>query len=678
MKSSGGTTRKHYYLKKATRKVASLNLPEIESAPVSEVPAVQFNVRSRRHEDLMGTLPAPLSGGVAVISMQTGWLSGVKWIGAFVVATLVTLSGLVVNEAQAKLTDQLTGQVELGLNNLQSGAESLKQGNYDEAVTHLAQSENILHGTLNDMWVLGQGTSVLSHLPYYHNSLNEGQKLVMSGWLVAKSAHALATSMQTFSKDLEATGGTSNEDMGVWLAESASRNAPAFNEADKYAKEALALFNETDTSKLPGSYGAQVTDAKKEVELLAVGTNLIAGLANNAQDILGFKNPRSYLVLLENNRELRPTGGFIGSYAKVDIEEGKLTGVKVLDVYDLDGQIGYSPVSLPAPLASVAGDKGLGFRDANWNPDFPTSTHTLEELYQKGGGGSVQGIVAVTPEVISKFLDILGPISLPDQNLTLTKDNFVDLLQTQIEVNAKDPSHPKQILADVQPVLMDRLFKARPAQVTALNKALAESLAEKQILMYFKNPDLASLLGQVGWDGSQVLPAAREDSVSIVRANLGGKKSSAQTFADYSYLANINKSGEVLSSLTMSFTNRNRVEFPYGDNKDYVRVYAPSGSILQSVNGNDPATDIDVTQENGFTVFGFWVTTPTGSLKEVVLNYKLPWLIKAGDTYKLLLQKQAGTLNQTLTVKIQQEAAGQSTDLRTGSWDRDERLSLKL
>ena len=127
---------------------------------------------------------------------------------------------------------------------------------------------------------------------------------------------------------------------------------------------------------------------------------VLGALASELPDALGFNNPRKYLVLNQNSNELRDTGGFIGSFAVVELYKGKVNDVFVDITQRVDGQNPRSSLELPAPLKAVATNGSFGTRDANWYLDFPKSVATFQKIYEEGGGGTVDGAIAINPSVV--------------------------------------------------------------------------------------------------------------------------------------------------------------------------------------------------------------------------------------------------------------------------------------
>ena len=137
------------------------------------------------------------------------------------------------------------------------------------------------------------------------------------------------------------------------------------------------------------------------------------------------------------------------------------------------------------------------------------------------------------------------------------------------------------------------------------------------------------------------------DFLGVVRANLGGRKSSQNVQEEIHHTANVNLTGDVNVALQLKYTHTGSYIFPDGPNKDYVRVYLPKDTVKVSVVGQDYETTVEQYDENGKTVLAFWLTTNPGESKTVELNYRLPG--KVTDYYQLNVFKQPGANNTTLT-----------------------------
>ena len=408
-----------------------------------------------------------------------------------------------------------------------------------------------------------------------------------------------------------------------------------------------------------------------------------AELAKNFQNLkslfelfrLTFSGQNRILVVLENNNELRPTGGFVGSFASLNVKDGNISTLKVDSIYALDGQL-QDNIAPPQPVLNV--NNRWYMRDANWFADFPDSARKLSAFYEKEGGETPDIIIALTPNLIIDLLRLTGPVDMPKYNVTLTPDNFVELTQVVSSEYATMPENkPKQILADLVPILFDRLAKLAPEQKPQFLEALQKNLNEKQILLYSRNEPLQNLYQDFNWSG-HILDTDR-DYLSVVGANLGATKSDLYVDQSMKLITDIAQDGTITNHLTITRHNK----LPLLDqtfNNSFIRVLVPAGSKLLENQGFDykvldmqrpldQKTDDEVMAwekgavrdlvsgttigtESGKTFFGNWQKLDGGQTRDINLVYQLPFKLKDIDRYSLLLQKQPGAQNQNFTQEV--------------------------
>lgn len=389
---------------------------------------------------------------------------------------------------------------------------------------------------------------------------------------------------------------------------------------------------------------------------------------------------KKYMVIFQNSSELRPTGGFIGSYAIVDVQDGEITNVSVDGIYNLDGQLTVNVVP-PEPFFHIT--SAWSTHDANWFLDFPTSAEKIMWFYERAAGESLDGVISVNVEVIEKLLNVTGPIALPEYDLVLDSENFRDEIQYEVEV-AYDTklNRPKKVLADLFPVLMERLSSALKYSESQKNLvAIAlESFAGRDIMLYSKDENVEEFFEEHGWSGSVVQQDG--DYLAVVHSNIGGYKTDKYTDNIIDYNIEIKENGEVIGHLRVA-RKHNGGDSKYWwynrKNIDYLKVYVPLGSQIISYSGgerrefkNKPDYDssdfvrdaqvfsyeneattfgpVDIFHETGKTVFGTWLVTNPKSTSQLTLTYKLPFRIGLDNEfikYNLYMQKQAGTVTQS-------------------------------
>ncbi len=420
--------------------------------------------------------------------------------------------------------------------------------------------------------------------------------------------------------------------------------------------------------------------------LPAIEENLtdVSALTETLLRVMGYAGGQRYLLLFENSNELRATGGFIGSFALVDINNGEIKNLEIPagGSYDLQGSL-TALVQSPKPLHII--NPIWEFQDSNWWPDFPTTAKKISWFYQKAQGPSVDGVIAITSSLMEKILEVAGPISMEDYGRIITSENFVDETQKIVELEYdKVQNKPKQFIADLAPELFKKISNLNQAKIQELLTTLYQGFKEKQILAYSGDSKIQKIIEELDW-GGVVKDSQGGDYLAIIHSNIAGAKTDEVINDSIRLDAEILYDGSIVNTLTITreHTGVEGDMFTGVQNNSYVRIYVPKGSILISTDGFtpphsslfeeppfgysidedmaivegkhmvEPASLTDIYNENEKTVFGNWIMTRPGETKKVVIQYKLPLTITPQNPiYTLTLQKQAGKKSDPIVVHI--------------------------
>ncbi|HET7713351.1 MAG TPA: DUF4012 domain-containing protein, partial [Patescibacteria group bacterium] len=436
--------------------------------------------------------------------------------------------------------------------------------------------------------------------------------------------------------------------------------------ADDRLAAAEGEIKKVNPSNLPGfargqfeEVQAKLSEARSSISKARVGTRLLP-------EIIGLNGARNYLLLFLNNTELRPGGGFIGSYGIARFDEGRLRDLFVDDVYNPDGQL-KEYVPPPAPIRDYLGVGSLGLRDSNWSPDFPTSSKLARELLFKSTKRAVDGVIALDIRAVENMLRVLGPVTLADYGEVITADNFFERAQFHADVNFFPGSTAKKdFMGSAARIVLDKFLRSKPALWPAIISSLHTSLIEKHLLLNSTNSDVQALLAESNWDGAIAQTAGVnetrsgrvEDYLMVVDANVGVNKANYFVRPQGNYRVVVDKNGGLTAQLTLLYEHTATTEtWPSGRYKNYLRVYVPKGAALQKLELSDSreTPSFTTTEENGKTVFSFFFEVPSQTKKTVILNYALPMrlpTIARESQYHLLVQKQAGQAEPPFSVNF--------------------------
>jgi len=555
-----------------------------------------------------------------------------------------------------------------GMSDVQNGVSALKNGQFDEASEYFARADRNFSEITRNLDNFGQGEGWLGGTmagDEYENVIH-----------LVDGLQATARGAKFMSVAIESVENYAGQDMAGLLFQMVSgddadifpmidQSRDYFNQASSEINKALMEFRNIDPDLVPADYQElyrrAMDDADRYLNILNGFNSVIA----NIDVLLGRHYPTKYLLLFQNNNELRPTGGFIGSYGIATFFQGKMTDLYFDDIYNPDGQM-LEEITPPYPINLMTNQWGM--RDSNWDPDFIQSAQRAALFYEKSGGQTVDGVFAFTPEIVERFLDLTGPVELPDYSVKLTGENFQSEIQREIEIDAMEQDHPKEVLADLLPVLMERLADLPAGKKELLWQTVIDLIEEKQVLIYLSDPEIEQLISQVGWAGEMVSVSPETDYLAMIHANIGGRKSDGFVTETVNHQVKIDDKGEIIVDLTIIRKNADDWNTFNHANFDYLRVYVPAGAQLIAVDGFVNQSGIyrdennaiwydessgeatlattKVYEEYGKTVFANWIVTNPWEVSTVSYRYKLPFTLGGwftdSEEYNLYVQKQAG------------------------------------
>lgn len=582
-------------------------------------------------------------------------------------------------------------QGEAGYEALTHAERALRQRDYDTAILDLESASQYFAAA--DQYLSFPGSGLIEYLRFIPGltPIASGKLVIEAGAHFAQAGVPMAILVEQLmaSKDIYAAG-----------------EKVSLISLFEQAREPLALTRqslEAASAKLEGVNLSDIPEDKRSKfltvrESLPVLTDLLRGFEKNdalIEELLGGNGPRTYLFLLQNNHELRATGGFIGSYALVDVNQGVIRRFFVDGIFNPDGQLKENIVP-PKPIQKISA--GWSLHDSNWSPDFPTAAEKAIFFYEKTGGPTVDGVITLTPTVMQKLLAVIGPIDLPQYGVTVDADNFIPVIQEQVEVKYdKELNEPKKILVDLSRELISRVFALQDrATSRRIAEALMAGLNEKHILMYARHEPTQRLIDEIGWSG-RVL-ATSKDYLSVIHSNINGYKTDGVIDETIKHRAEIASDGSITDTVTITRTHRGG-DTPYDwwnrVNADYLRVYVPKGSELLSTSGTtrefppepldydrlgfrrdadvvreesgqmiDDESGVRISEDAGKTVFGAWVYVSPKESVTVEYRYRLPFTIDVSalgasdpQSYSVLYQKQSGSPGSVLvsTLSVPEE-----------------------
>ncbi|MDA3802669.1 MAG: DUF4012 domain-containing protein [Patescibacteria group bacterium] len=399
----------------------------------------------------------------------------------------------------------------------------------------------------------------------------------------------------------------------------------------KLATDLNSVLSQIPVEDLPVEYRDKFFNLKKQSSFILQNINKFIYSADNLKEVLGLSMDKRYLLVFQNNAELRASGGFLGSYALIDVRDGKIRNLEVPagGSYDLEAGLQGKKIVSPEPLHLV--NPHWNFWDANWWPDWPKTARHLMWFYSESGGPTVDGVISLTPTVVESALKITGPIDMREEyGVIVTSDNFWQLTQKTVEYDnlaKEDPSFvkdisnpdiasttivegssfslkqgleenkenkPKKIIGDLMAKILEELPKTLNREnLPEIASLLSESVLEKHLMLYFSDEKLQAEIEKLKIAGE--IKKTENDYLMIVDTNIGGRKSDRILKRKANLETEILNDGSILNTLTLEYAHPGKEGDPLVDvrNVNWLRVYVPNGSELINANGfESPDNDL--------------------------------------------------------------------------------------
>ena len=420
-------------------------------------------------------------------------------------------------------------------------------------------------------------------------------------------------------------------------------------------------------------------------------------MAQVAPSLLGHDELRTYLLLAQNEEEIRATGGFISGAGLLSLDNGRILDVVFADAYQVDDYLNKPYAFPPEPFYDFMGLELFLFRDSNFWPDFPTSAEQLMTLYTYGQGTELDGIIAFDQRFMQLLIAVFGEVEVEELELTLTAQNIRQQLREAWAAGDAEADADVQWL-ETRKSFMGPMAAALRQKVEqdlgsidprALLDLLEEGTGNKHLQLYMRDPAVALALAEAGWDG-RITAVPGQDILMVVDQNMGFNKVNALIEQTISYDIRLASAGETSTAvIDVTYTHpgqdtgeacnpslpayREGLQYATLVNRcywNYQRIYVPSSSELQTASQHPVSGEMLLTTrpwsgqaqvstgENGLTTFANFFLLERASTLTTTYRYTIPTsaiIIDQPDgtrRYTLALPKQAGAKTHPLQVVV--------------------------
>ncbi len=552
-------------------------------------------------------------------------------------------------------------------NGLKASAKEAYEAAKNQNITETSEKLKITRNKLNETSNKLKALTWVGYIPVLGTYYQDAKHFVNAGYGGLDSADIVVESIEPYADLLglkgqgSFVGGTAEERIRK-AVETMDKVTPNLGKLAEKMSAIRKEIDQVDEAKYPQNFQGkairpqikQVKDIVDQVDQALVDARPLLEILPS---LLGQPTEKKYLVLFQNDKELRSSGGFITAYAVLRLDKGKIIVEGSDDIYNLDNKMARKVSAPPAILKYLPNVRQWNLRDANISPDYFVSMKNFEELYSFiPNPTKVSGIIAIDTQFLVKVMDVLGAIPVYGTEFTtkiLPVCNCPEVIY-ELELYADKPVNyakgsRKDIIGALMNSIMHKALSSSPKLYWGpLFQAGINALNEKHVLVYLKDEGAQKAVEALNIGGR--IREYDADYLHINDTNFAGAKSNMYVAESVEQKISVASDGTITKTLTIDYKNPQppsdcnleRGELCLnGILRNFVRIYVPKGSQLVDFRGSE--VKMTTTEDLGKTVFeGFLTVRPLGSA-QLVVNYQLPFKQAAGKDYKMLMQKQPGT-----------------------------------
>lgn len=368
--------------------------------------------------------------------------------------------------------------------------------------------------------------------------------------------------------------------------------------------------------------------------------------------LLSQNQKTNLLLLLQDNTELRPSGGFLSHFAVASLENGQISDFRFYDTFSTDSQL-RGQVDPPADLSRSLGESSWYLRDANWSLDFPSVVTKVLWFVNKEIGATAETVVALNLDTLVKLLKITGPVKISPTAPAISSANFYDYYLSHVSAENSSPS----FLSQFYPSLFTKLENLSSSQYSQALTLFINSLLNRQTYIYRADQPRQSL-SYLGWDGGVSTPSCRSalpcliGYIHPVEANVGINKANAHLLRQ-AHLRTAFSSEKIEYTYSLFLENKSpQPSWPNGPYKSFTRLLLPSSSQPQSVSVAGKEISFTTTPFQNKLEISFLTTTLPQSTAQIMVTWRQPLPTQRRFHYQLDLPNQPGVPPYPITISV--------------------------
>ncbi|MFM8311226.1 MAG: DUF4012 domain-containing protein [Ilumatobacteraceae bacterium] len=408
--------------------------------------------------------------------------------------------------------------------------------------------------------------------------------------------------------------------------------------------------------------------------------------------MLGADGPRRWFVAFTTPVEARASGGYMGSWALLTIDDGLMELTRFGNTLELNQAGAGQPRTLTGVDDDYVANYGTfiyadqqqrrigpaAWSNITTSPHFPTVAATIVELFPQCGGTDLDGVMMLDVYAVARLMEITGPITIDQPgggtsggsggtssgpDLILDAGNAAQyLLLDQYRIANQDLRRDalEAVARTTFDALLDATFPA-PPQIAELMSPMTR---EGRLAAWATRDDEQQVLSRLGIAGelpavgdaldAQGAPAVSDfadgafgDGFTFTLTNATGNKIDYYLDGTADYRVQIDRRrGTVEGTLTITLTNTspttgwgsgiigNELGLPAGTNRTWLSIYTALPPTRVLVDGGDEGARRTV--ERGWWMVSRQLDIAPGDTVTVVVDTR--GRIGADDPYRITVR----------------------------------------
>ena len=544
-------------------------------------------------------------------------------------------------------------QLEAGKAALKTATKTGNTALIDEAVKDIATARQSFARAKTDVthyFLYGPANAIPASRSYIAKRVDAVLRLSEMGAALCDAAGGAATvDRELITKP--ATGSTGGARLLTLLRQVEPQLTTVRADLEKASAAAAAV----DPTALPAGQRPTLKSAITSIASGVASLDEFRSLLPVLYEVLGANGPRNYLLEQLNPAELRPGGGFFGTYSLLQVDAGNTKVLQSGQTFQLNyprplqGQAGY--LVPPGPLHDFLGTYSWTIQDSNFFTSFPENAAAALGFSKIDFSVPIDGVIGMDFYTVVDLLTVTGPITVPGSATPIDANNFIPTLIALGDFGyAGGPA--KQLVSDLGGKLMQAVLTLPPEKLASLLSVLNTDASKRHIQAFFVNAQVQSEMTHIGWSGA-MNPTGAQDFMAEVEGNYGGTKANFYTTRSFQVdLTHVG--GNLHHRVAVTLVNKTPLNIP-NNYTCYARLLVPPQAGNLGVSGLSPSRFRDTTQPTGAQQAGGYVEDESvapgrNGTVQFVFDYDTPWTVDAGGQHQIYWQKQPGTVTDGFTV----------------------------